>query len=175
MKDRNFKISIEQLRKQINTNNVKIKNYKDINCYAYALGLDIKENEIFDGAYEPGAISGANNLLFSRFTYNELLYWLYEDLKLLNIEYCDSYPDELIQNNEWKIAIFTEKLYCLKENEYLRDYHFLRESKSGIWYHKLGWDSQPTNKDSNYKVIKNVEECCIGQYTYKKCLKLKLK
>lgn len=175
MEKRELKLSLEQLRLLINPDIIKINNYRDINCYAYALGLDIRESEILNNAYEPGTISGANKLKFKEFTYEELLYWIYEDLKLLNIEFSDTYPNEQVDINEWKIALFTEKLYKTPYSEYLSDYHFLRQYKNGIWYHKIGWDSYPTNKDSDNKIIEDIENCNIKYYTYKKCLKLKLK
>ena len=80
-----------------------------------------------------------------------------------------------MREDEWKIAIFTEYDYSNQKQDYLDDYHFLRQSKNGIWYHKIGWESFPTNKDSNYKVIKDVSNCYIAHYDFKKCLKLKLK
>ncbi|MDE6292481.1 MAG: hypothetical protein K2L98_02235, partial [Bacilli bacterium] len=71
------------------------------------------------------------------------------DFETLNLDYRIVEPDEEIDENEWKIAF-------LKDIGFVRgNYHFLRQGKDGIWYHKIGsfYDSIPSNKDHNDNII----------------------
>lgn len=173
-----LKMSLKDLRDTIDVNKKNWTFNGDTNCYAYALGLDIPEDNIGEAAFEPGVISNVNSIYKDdnySLKYSDLLNYLYSDLEALGIGFKEIHPDERINDDEWKIALYTEFSASKKNIEYLFDYHFLRQHKNGIWYHKFGWHSSPKNFDSNYKIITNLKNCHIDDYEYKKCLSLKIK
>ncbi len=79
------------------------------------------------------------------------------------------YPDE------WKVAIFTAFYYYVCYEEYLYDYHFLRQDNSVIWTHKMGFFHRPTNLDNNKDFIIDSRKCFLGNYDYQLTYKLSLK
>lgn len=178
MSGNNLKISLEELRNRINVEKKEWINYCSTNCYAYALGLDVPEHQICNYAYEPGIINNTNNILKScncKLIYNDLLNYLYNDFSVLGINFREIYPNEKIKSYEWKIALYTEFAASTEDIEFLFDFHFLRQNKNGVWYHKMGWNSSPNNFDSNKKVITNLDDCYIQDYKYQKCFKLNLR
>lgn len=168
-----LKKSLQELRNSIDLEKKSWINLNDTNCYAYALGLDIPEQEINNHAYFPGIIGNSKIYLPNQelFTYEEFIYNLFEDFKALNIEYKEIDPLDKINIDEWKIALFIT--YYSKN--YVEDFHFLRENKENIWYHKLGYTGTITNCDDDDNIITNPKQCFFEYRTYKKCLSLKLK
>lgn len=172
-----LKISLQELRDNINLNKKFWKHILSTNCYAYALGLDVKENNIKYYAYEPGIISNAKEYMIVKqeFTYSNLLQNLYSDLEFLGIEFREIKPKEQVSKEEWKIALFTSFLAFEQDVEWLRDFHFLRQHENGLWYHKQGWYKFPTKRDSNFEIITDPSKCYLKGKQFKKCYSLKLK
>ena len=167
-----LKMEIEYLRSCIDLEKKEWINRYATNCYAYALGLDIPQSKINRYAYTPGIISKSNIYLPScdEFIYEDLINNIYLDLKALGIDFREIEPNEEIEENEWKIAIFIARSYGK-----IFDYHFLREHNDGTWYHKNGFNGDISNCDCNGDVITNPKDCYIPCRSYKKCLSLKLK
>lgn len=151
-------------------------NKSTTNCYAYALGLDIREGEICKSAYQPGTISG-NGICpnFSEyFLYSKLIEGLESDLDSLRISYREIEPNDEVHSNEWKVALFAE-FYEEEREELIFDFHFLRTNKNGHWTHKDGFDFAPTRKDYSNQIITDPKKCDLCSYQYKKCYALRLK
>lgn len=148
------------------------------NCYAFALGLDVVEDEIIKNAYQLG-IMGANikDIPISelkRMTFEERLVL---DLAALKINYKEvsstersGYDFHYNKNNRitsadyyWLIALFSSG----------ESFHFLRKSYDGIWYQKHGYFAPVINYDSDRKIITSPEQCNINGYEYIKTYKLK--
>lgn len=167
-----LKLSLQELRTTIDVEKTGWNNIYNTNCYAYALGLDIAEKDIIDYAFVPGIMSGSKVDLSKRFTfsYEELIQNLYNDFELLGINYREINPNEIINDDEWKIALFT-KPYWNK----LEDYHFLRLCNDGIWHHKDGWNNKPIIYDNHGCIITDPENCFLNGKNFNKCLSLKLK
>jgi hypothetical protein len=172
-----LKIPLIELRKMITLDKRLWENIFSTNCYAYALGLDIAESEICDSAYVPGTISKSQiSLAYQElFRYSELLECLYSDFDALGIAYREVLPQEQINTNEWKIALFTTRAFYSDNIDLLEDYHFLRQLQNGNWYHKAGWYNYPTNKDNYGNIITNPTDFNLSTRTYRKVLCLKLK
>ena len=164
--------TLEKMRESINISNNTWMNLETTNCYAYALGLDIPYYKIIDFAYDPGVISNSSIFLpsYKTFTYEVLLNNIFSDLDALGIDVREINPLEKVNNDEWKIALFTAG-----DNENLTDFHFLRQRKNGLWLHKNGFQGSVTPYDSNRNVIINPEYCVFSTRKYEKTLALKLK
>lgn len=173
-----LKMSKEDIRKQIQLKPQNWRNTGTTNCYAYALGLDIKENDICQNAYQPGTMSKILNLsvFFEYFFYSTLIKNIEKDFEKLGILYKEIEPNDKINENEWKVALFIEN--CGEDIEdddlLIADFRFLRANSDGIWRHKDGYHSQPTKKDYSGKIITNLESCDLSYYEYKKCYALRL-
>lgn len=161
-----LKISPDILREYIDLESNIWINTRTTNCYAYALGLDIGEEKITKHAYTLGVLWGISNNLNIRklniLSYEERLLL---DLITLKLDYKEIDPNYICKENEWKIAYMESKY----------DYHFLRQKKDGIWYHKLGYWTNPINIDSKNEIITNPENIILKDYKYIKtyCLKKK--
>lgn len=166
---------IELIRKKINLKSNHWIHYHTTNCYAYALGLDIRERKIVKDAYKPGAMSGyekaiKKNQLFIR---EDLIKAIFMDMDLLGIQIKQINLTDNIDDDAWKIALFITRYSKYSKN--LDDFHFLREVSNNMWYHKVGFDSRPTNLDDNYNIINNPKECFLKNREYDSCYCLKLK
>lgn len=182
MSDRtDLKMSLIELRKSITLNKEVWENIFSTNCYAYALGLDINENNIVSAAYSPGTLSNSKFSFAGKyfFTYSNLLRALHDDFKFLGIDFKEVDPTDKNKDEEWKIALFTfpppftNKI--IKNDEILEDYHFFRQTDSGIWYHKEGWNKAPCCIDDKEMIITDLTKCYLENGEYKKCYTLKLK
>lgn len=165
------------LRDSINLNNKKWKHRFTTNCYAFSLGLDVREHNIMTCAYIPGNIGNSNEKIqFTHcFTYQNLINNLYDDLLFMRIHFREINPLDIVDEDEWKIALLTTCLAYEDYIEYLEDFHFLRAGSDGIWYHKPGWYRGISNKDSNKKVITDPRKCYIKNMDYKMSLALKMR
>ena len=172
-----LKMDLITIRNSINTNKRRWNNILTTNCYAYALGLDIAENEIKECAYQPGVISCSFESIdrTEHFAYSTLIDCIHSDMQKLGIDIREVDPFEIVPDDEWKIALFTVFHAYEFYSEYLSDFHFLRQNKDGIWYHKPGYYKNPTNKDYNRQIITNPLECELYNKQYRKCYSLKLR
>ena len=173
MREKNkLKMDLLEIRNLINLDKTNWINMTSTNCYAYALGLDVPEYKIANFAYIPGVMSQSDIFLpnFGLFTYDSLINNIYSDMEALKIEIKEINPLDDVSYDEWKVALFITKYYNL-----LDDYHFLRQSKNGIWYHKSGYNGGIFMCDNHGKIITNPKESYFNCRTYNKCFSLKLK
>lgn len=166
-----LKMDLITLRNAINLKKRVWVNRYTTNCYAYALGLDIPEAEIIQGAYSPGTLSGALVDIgkATTFSYKDFVTNLYSDLEFLGIDFRKIDPNQQIDESEWKIAVFTSSFLGA-----LDDYHFLRY-KDNFWHHKNGWYDNPTYFDDRHEQIYNPKKCFLECRDYKFSLSLRLK
>lgn len=174
---RPMRMNLSDLRKEINLNKKNWKHILTTNCYAYALGLDVPERKIKTFAYAPGTIgSSPTNLVVQRyFTLDELIGNIQDDLIYMGINFRECDPLESVLEDEWKIALFTAFYAFVCYDEYLYDYHFMRQDENGLWYHKNGYRNKPTNLDSNKNAIYDPRKCNYRNYEYQLTYKLKLR
>ena len=108
-----------------------------INCYAYALGLNLRV-KTESGVYTPGFLNG-----MVRYD-DPIIESVKSDLTWLGRQIYEIYeeiPDKLP-----KEAKGTYYIKCLraKGSEGLQGIHFMvKDPKSGRWIHKLGWEARP--------------------------------
>lgn len=175
----NLFMPIDEIRNQIRFNCGYLwNNNHTTNCYAYALGIDIPEEEIIIKAYQPGTIGSIIfNIKPNELENMSLEEKVYADLEALNISYneCDQSDiscydfDKDFITNQWIIALFSG-------NKDDWDFHFMRKSLNNVWWHKRGYSfSKPSNFDDNFETIYNPKECKLYDYNYVKCLKLNCK
>lgn len=165
-------MTVAEIRKAINIDTDDWINHYRTNCYAYALGLDIPENEITAWAYSPGVIGKSNIFLpeFRTFPVEYLIQNMMLDFKALGISCQNSSPSAPVDDDTWKIALFITYY-----EQQVDDFHFLRQHRDGYWYHKNGW-SYSVKKNDDYGIpIINPEECHLRDRTYNRCLALTLK
>lgn len=166
-----LKMSLNEIRGQIQIYPENWVNVSTTNCYAYALGLDIRESDICEYAYQPGVISNQKYKIHRQeeLDYEKLIENIEEDFKILNLEFCEVDLSYKTKTNEWKIILCTENKY---EEEKIIGFHFIR-SNNNEWSNKPNYN-ETINKISKkaFKTIKNNE--LLG-YTYKKCYLLNKK
>ena len=174
----NLKMSLGDIKKQMKFNCRGFWNHLlSTNCYAFALGLDIPEDNILMAAYNPGTIGSITfNIKSSELNKMSLEERIYLDLRALDISYSECSPLEKSINyfdedyiiEQWIIAIFKGER---------KDFHFMRKSWDNDWWHKRGYNLEyPINYDAKYDIIYNPLECSIDKsYKYVKCLKLSCK
>ena len=105
-----LKMSLNEIRGKIQMYPENWVNMYSTNCYTYALGLDIRQSDICDYAYQPGTISETTNIFKSKyFSYDMLIKGIESDLELLQIAYRNVEEDEKLALNEWKIALFVDR------------------------------------------------------------------
>ena len=167
-----LKMELYQIRNRINVNKHVWQHIFSTNCYAFALGLDVREKDIGEYVYQPGILGTSSDSVayHEEFEYELLLANIYDDLKFLGISFEDANPNDAITLDSWKIALMVSQI----EDDMLYDYHFLRQLPNGIWYHKTGWYQPPTKLDSHFHVIKDPQNCHLKGRIYRKCLLLKL-
>ena len=130
---------------------------KNINCYAYALGIQ----EPFRWIYTPGFTVNEEY----DYTKEDMLIKICEDLKNLNIQYRQFgvYDKILLDDDEYLIQV----LYVPNNSNlwYKPTFHFSRKSKNKIWYSKQGWYYQPTiekvrilEKKKDEEVVNTIED-----------------
>ena len=168
-----FELSLNEIRGKIQVYPDSWVNIYDTNCYAYALGLDVCESSICRGAFIPGVISGVNSFdVFSKdFDYDSFIEGLENDFQLLNILYREIEPEEKIDADEWKVALYVD----FDVRGFLFDFHFVRTNPQEVWMHKVGFSGPPTVNDYYDNAIIDPRKCELDTYEYKKCYALKLK
>lgn len=166
-----IKMPLTEIRGSIQIYPETWTNMKETNCYAYALGLDIKESNICERAYQPGTISETVNLRqYESFSYEMLISGIENDLDFLGINYREVEPEEKVELNEWKIALMIKK-YC----DGLDNFHFIRQDMNDAWSNKVGYQYRISKKDSLGNIINNPVSSRFFFYTYDKCYALSLK
>ena len=172
-----LKMSVEELRSKIDLTKKKWKNIRDTNCYAYALGLDVKAQEIMEEAYMPGFMAGYEYYPPYDYTLSNLTTGLYKDMDFLGIDIKEVDPKEQLSEEEWKIALSVLFHPSREKNPHedrILSFHFFREI-NGVWVHKPGFKKRITNKDRKRKIITDIENCNIGYHKLQACYSLKLK
>ncbi len=137
------------------------------------------ERRIYGQAYNPGSFYGAiNQTKFDILNSNTLIERMEMDFETLNLDYRVVEPDEAISEDEWKIAFFKDKTFVRG------NFHFLRQGKDGLWYHKPGFLGRdiPTSKDHNGNIITNPVDAFFSipkrnekMYEYERCYSLKMR
>ena len=123
---------IDQIKKMVHqTLDVNLYNSSNVrnntNCYSHAIGSTASCIEL----YRIGAICGKKPINQEYFSIEEIKHLLYEDLKVLELEIQESSEEELLNDNQYKIALFI-KIYA--DNK-IHDFHFLRY-ENGQWSEK---------------------------------------
>lgn len=166
-------MTLDEIKGQIQMYPENWINISTTNCYAYALGLDINEKNICHNAYQPGTISEFGGDCF--LTYTNLVKAIEQDLRFLDISYCEIEPQASITLDEWKIALLVKEYYDHRTHKkFLSGFHCLRINKTGIWVHKPGYPNYPSERDYNNQIITDPREFNFHGYEYKKCYALKL-
>lgn len=175
------KVNISEVKSKIILKEHYWENIYSTNCYAFALGLDIPEREM-PFSYNLGFIYCYINDIeddeIRRKSYeNKLLM----DLDALELEHEEADPEgpttidinydengNAIVKYSWLIALFKSKQRG--------DFHFLRKTPNGIWWHKQGWDSSPGCGDwDGSKVVRDPTKKQLFYYDeYVKTYRLKL-
>lgn len=165
-----LKMSLNEIRGKIQMYPENWINMHTTNCYAYALGLDVRQSDICDYAYQPGTISDVANISkLEYFPYDMLIKGIESDLEFLKIAYRSIEEGEMLTLSEWKIALLVDGY-----DDYLIDFHFLRQNSNGIWLHKDGYQGIIGKKDKNSNNILNPSNAELYPYVYKKCYALRL-
>ena len=138
------------------------------NCYAFALGLDVPQDNICHHAYYPGNI--AHNVLATTtndygITKEEIEEQLFFDFRALRMTY-QAFQDEdkyqylkVLDHPDfyWDILFFL--------NPSIPDYHFARVTNDGKLYHKQGWQLNPREtyikeiESTGYEFVKRYRVC----------------
>ena len=157
------------------------KNVYGANCYAYALGIDLKEDRIAECAYQPGVMGSVilkePIINIKNMSFEERLFL---DLEALGIYYAEADPfDEtnyrLYYRKDSEIVSSISYSWLISLFEAGEDeFHFLRKGDSGLWIHKYGYSHKPTIYDEKTEMIYDPRECDLGKYQYKKTYKLRL-
>ena len=100
------------------------------NCYSYAMGSTVSCLNL----YRVGAISGIKPLEEPYFSTGEIIKLLYEDFREIDLTIERSSEEEVISENQYKIALFV-KVYA--DNQ-IHDFHFAR-FEEGRWSEKFRW------------------------------------
>lgn len=177
------KEKLETLKKYFNLSTDYWLYLQSVNCYAYALGIDLPP-DVFNisiwKSYQPGCFYEAMYHIKLEEREDNLLDRIKLDFKVLGITYKEVSSSSIISPDEWKIAYLSRDVGGL-----LNDYHFLRQGSDGTWYHKSGhqFDYPPTNKDDNGNIIYNPEEAIFinefkssknnKKYKFEKCYSLR--
>ncbi len=160
-------IKVDDLKKSIDVSKREWKNIFSTNCYAYALGIDVPNDDI----YFPGIIGGDKSLILNNgFSYSKLIQNLILDFNALDLDYRESSSTDTVSDIEWKIALLINESHGICD-----EFHFLRQYEDGIWYHKPGWIFPVTNLDDAGKIITDPSKSHFDYSSYRGCYVLKKK
>lgn len=101
---------------------------KKLNCYAYALDLDIDDPKM--SIWTPGQIASKNP---KHQVYTNVTEQVKKDLDVLGISYREN--SDVLNPGEWKIAIYYKPSF----HDWPIGFHFSRRDADGIWSEKNGW------------------------------------
>lgn len=110
------------------------------NCYSHALGATFPELKL----YRIGAISDRKDIDEKYSSIDEIKELLFLDCKELNLEIVESTLEEVISDDEHKIALFVS----ISANG-LIGYHFWRYDNDLLWTEK--WRGRGMNKIQNFQ------------------------
>ena len=134
------------------------------NCYAYALGID--ENGVFNPGFKADIpFNGKNN--------EEIISCVEKDFEALGFDYCEISPNEVINPDESKIAIFSVPT---QDGKGIEDFHFVKQDKTGVWSSKEGYDYPPMFLNGFDPITSKIPYYCDGystNYKYIKTYKIK--
>lgn len=178
----------EQIIKHIDLRNHKWKNISDSNCYAFALGLDLNEDEIGNDyyyAYQPGVIGlVANGMEIDQIYGMKFEERIFLDWDTLKIKYRQVDFDEKIEYSyikdelyRWKIALYLQysKYNHMFYEGYDCDFHFIRQFEDCSWHSKLDYGATPREVAQNIdykKDIKHLDGLDNIKYDFYKCYEL---
>lgn len=123
---------------EVNPFRAEWKNIIKTNCYAYALGLDYNYEDLGINGYEPGFTYDLK--LPSNFDGSDLINNVVKDLDNLGIDFRHVNDFYKLKDDEWRIAIYGGYRYSC---DMFDDYHFMKQTKDGIWIHKSGYYGKP--------------------------------
>ena len=162
-----LEMPVDEIKSRISLYSDDSWNYEiNTNCYAYALGLEMNEEEICPNAFVPGVIaSNVLNISFNDIRRLPVEKRMLLDLKALELEYKvsnkkmkeDCYSSNGFWYRSWDILLFLGN----------RDFHFSRINCFGEMYHKQGWFLRPKKTS-----LPEIEK--LG-YTFTKRYRLSLK
>ena len=170
-------ITPEDITKRISLKTEDWDHIYSTNCYAYALGLDINEDDICYDAYSIGG-------LYKKFTKDNTIMELsleerfYGDMEILNIQ-CDVvghnyciFPSKpyiegfnIYKDYSWLVAIYGDE----------KEFHVIRKGTDGKWYHKEGYYNEPKELTRRKTTLIDPKEGIPYNYDYVGTYKLNLK
>lgn len=141
------------------------------NCYAFALGLDIPENQIMKNAYQLGIMGAIAKHLpvekIKKLTFEEKLIL---DLNALGIK--EHYTSIYDKSGYYFSPNFIYNWWIISLLSNGTNFHFIRKSYDGIWYQKWGYFAPVINFDFDKQIITNPNEANFGDYKLIKTYKL---
>ena len=155
-----LKMKITAIKKAMtyNKNILDWKNIFETNCFAFAMGLDIQEDEICEAAYGLGQIAAELEIFPNNYNYEERLDC---DIKALGLSYETSdekeFYSEKIKSSSGR---YFDVLFFIENDMFLPDFHFARYGKDGKLYHKRGFAFPPEVttiekiEEDGYKFVK---------------------
>ncbi len=172
-----YEFNPQEIKSKINLKTNNWVTNELTNCYAFALGLDLKPSEICRYAdahlYCGGRFFLLQNHLLNddgtleKMSYQEKFELDFQSLELF-YEEIELY-DKIVDANEWKIAYF--------ENEKEKGFHFYRQAENGIWYHKPGFYFEKPTCYTEKKFLINdpIQGALVDypDYTYKRTYRLR--
>lgn len=168
---RNLKINFERIRDLISLREEYWEYTFSTNCYAFALGLDIPENDIVKNAYQLGVmgaiVKNISNDELKRLSFHERLAL---DLEALGIkmEECS-----IQDSSDFSIGkTHTDVWWIISLLSNGNNFHFIRKSYGGIWYQKWGYIAPVINYDFDKSIITNPNVANFGEYKIEKTYRL---
>lgn len=159
-----LKIDERKVKSLISLKELWWENSFGTNCYAFALGLDVPENEICKNAYQPGVIAAEKFGL----PIDEVLKLKLEDkflldLNALKIAYYETIEDQSANYRFLRNYVCYYWDVLLYSND--EDFHFVRRNYYGKLYHKIGYLGVPKECEENDEYL--------NQYTLVKKYRLR--
>ena len=149
-----IKMPITKIRKSMSYERGQLdwKNIYTTNCYAYALHLDIAQDDICNYAYNLGQIAKMNDndenpseCTSNLYNSKDFEFALLSDFEALGLEYLESnikefYPNDL---DTYPGRSFDILYFINTRDHFFDDFHFARYGKDGKLYHKWGFVFPP--------------------------------
>ena len=133
---------VKKIKESISLREEYWENIFETNCYAFALGLDIPENNICKNSYQPGIIASKTfNISLNELARLKIEDKMILDLRALKIGFklseVNTKQEYISLGNYW--CNLWDVLLFLNEN----DFHFARINYNGEMYHKIGYFGFP--------------------------------